>query len=54
MSANSTDRVEILAAERAINEQYRTKVGQELAETARVVAEVTSLSRNSIWATGSA
>jgi DNA helicase II / ATP-dependent DNA helicase PcrA len=52
MSANRTDRNEILAAERAINEQYRTKVGQELAETARAVAEVTSLSRNSIWATG--
>ena len=38
MSANRADQNEILAAERAINEQYRTKVGQELAETARVVA----------------
>ncbi|MDG1265517.1 MAG: AAA family ATPase [Ilumatobacter sp.] len=51
MSSGRTD-PEILAAERAINEQYRTKVGQELSETARAVAEVTSLSRNSIWATG--
>jgi len=41
MSMTRTDRNEVLAAERAINEQYRTKV-----------AEVTSLSRNSIWASG--
>jgi hypothetical protein len=53
MSA-ATNHGEILAAERAVNEQYRTKLDRELKAMADSVARITSLSRNSIWASGTA
>ena len=52
MTGSGPDEQETLAAERAVNEQYRTKLKIELERTAHAVAEHTSLSRNSIWVSG--
>jgi hypothetical protein len=52
VSANRADRNEILAAERAVNERYRTQLKQDLEKISNAVAQHTSLSRNSIWSSG--
>jgi hypothetical protein len=39
VSANGLDRDEILAAERAVNERYRTKLKQDLEKISNAVAQ---------------
>ena len=52
MSAGRNDHADVLAAERAVNERYRTQLKQDLERISTAVAQTTSLSRNSIWASG--
>lgn len=52
MIGGDPDRNDILAAERAINEQYRTKLDRDLSAMADNIARITSLSRSAVWTNG--